>query len=128
MCDRCGRGRYARDRRSTTERGYGADWRRLSTHVRQEQPLCVVCRADGRVTASQHCHHVVKVRDARERRMDESNVMAVCVACHEVLDALYESDRAAYAARITIVRAAMAAIADAAHEPQGRHGPVGGVS
>lgn len=52
-------------------------------------------------------HHIEKVKDAPEKRLDEENVMSVCTPCHAHLDALYERDREQYWIEIRRIREAV---------------------
>lgn len=69
--------------KTTKERGYGSDWQRFSLAYRKEFPLCQVCLMEERIEPSRHTHHIVKIVDAPELRLDRSNVLSVCEACHE---------------------------------------------
>ena len=83
-CDRC----YPpqQHKKSTKERGYGHDWRRLSERYRAQNPLCERCTMEGRTTPAEHVHHKIKIADAPELRLDANNLMALCVQCHENLE------------------------------------------
>lgn len=85
-CDTCGSGKGEHSK-TTTQRGYGADWARVSKMVRTEQPLCVACKAQGRITAATEVHHIIPLQAAPERRLERDNLVSVCRACHEELEA-----------------------------------------
>lgn len=82
VCPRCGAG-AKRERRNTKQYGYDNAWRKLSERVRKEQPLCQTCEKDGIVTPAEDVHHVVPIDEAPWLRLDRSNLMAVCKACHQ---------------------------------------------
>ncbi len=105
ICDRCGTNRTGHAR-TTKERGYGHDWRKLSESIAREQPLCVVCEHDGLVKLSEHRHHIRKIRDAPALRLDRDNVLSVCARHNCELDALYERNQAEYWKRINDARIA----------------------
>lgn len=84
-CDRCGHVRGKRDG-TTTERGYGSDWQRVSRYVRQTNPLCVECQKHGRVRAATEVHHIVPIVRAPHLRLELSNLVSVCRSCHEELE------------------------------------------
>lgn len=69
--------------KTTKQRGYGSDWRRLSERYREEFPLCQVCMMEGKAEPVRHTHHIEKVNDAPELRLQRSNLLSVCEACHE---------------------------------------------
>ncbi|MBM3762429.1 MAG: HNH endonuclease [Acidobacteria bacterium] len=69
-------------RGNSTQRGYDAGWRKLAALVLAESPLCVDCLANGRSVPASEVHHVERLRDAPARRLDPSNLMALCKPCH----------------------------------------------
>ncbi|NOG69793.1 HNH endonuclease [Roseicella sp. DB1501] len=73
---------YDRWRGSARSRGYDARWTRVRNAYLAAQPLCQVCEASGRVTVATEVHHRVEIRDAPERRLDASNLVSTCHACH----------------------------------------------
>ena len=75
-------------KQTTQERGYGNDWRKLSERYRKSHPLCERCTEQGRTRAADHVHHIIPIRVAPELRLERSNLMAVCVECHEELDSV----------------------------------------
>ncbi len=84
-CDTCQAERtkdYDDRRGSSTARGYDKDWRRFRTQMLIEQPLCVDCEANGRITAACEVHHIVKLRTDPSLRLEPSNVMCLCKSCH----------------------------------------------
>ncbi len=70
-------------RGSAASRGYDGNWRRVRLAFLKAHPLCVFCRAAGRVEAATVADHVVAVVDAPERRLDWSNLRALCKPCHD---------------------------------------------
>ncbi len=77
---------------SAAKRGYDRQWRRLRAAILARFPLCQRCEAAGRVTPAEDVHHVIKVKDDRSRRLDPSNLMSVCRACHAALDRRSDRD------------------------------------
>jgi 5-methylcytosine-specific restriction protein A len=69
-------------RGTAAKRGYDAVWRRLRSIVLANNPLCADCKAQGYTTLANEVHHVVKVQDDPSRRLDVSNLMPLCKACH----------------------------------------------
>ena len=70
-------------RGNTTERGYGGDWQQLSKKIRRNNPLCVDCLEAGRTRPSIHVHHIVPIDVNPGLRMEESNLVPLCQACHD---------------------------------------------
>ena len=51
--------------------------------VIRDRPLCEDCLEQGLVRPTEELHHVVKIDDDRTKRLEETNVMALCAACHD---------------------------------------------
>lgn len=71
---------YETQRGGSAARGYDAAWRRLRAWF-LGQPDNVICRDCERLPATD-VHHLKKVRDFPELRLDPSNLRALCHACH----------------------------------------------
>ena len=70
------------DRPTPSQRGYDSEWQRLRREVLLAAPLCNDCLLAGRYEAATEVHHVEKVRNAAERRLDATNLMPLCKRCH----------------------------------------------
>jgi len=70
-------------RGSATSRGYDERWRRARASFLASHPLCVECEAEGRVTAATVVDHVVSIRVAPHRRLDPTNLRAMCKPHHD---------------------------------------------
>jgi 5-methylcytosine-specific restriction protein A len=68
--------------KTTTERGYGWDWQKFQPRFLAENPLCQDCLDKGIVTAASEVHHVVKIKDRPDRKLDPDNCKALCKPCH----------------------------------------------
>lgn len=68
--------------KKTADRGYDNRWRTLSERYRANWPLCQVCEANERIVPASQVHHIVKVTDAPELRLDPDNLLSVCEKCH----------------------------------------------
>jgi 5-methylcytosine-specific restriction protein A len=76
------------DGRSSTARGYGADWRRVRAGVLAGEPLCRICSEAGRVTAATEVDHVERFHGVDDpRRLDRSNLRPLCTPCHAAVTA-----------------------------------------
>ena len=83
-CPEHTREHHAMDRSSrgtAAQRGYDARHRRWREHVLARDPLCVDCKAEGRVTPSVIADHVLAVNDGGEP-YDLDNGQGLCVAHH----------------------------------------------
>jgi len=73
----------AREQRPSAHlRGYDAAWRRLRNRWIAEHPICAICESRGRTSAAVLVDHIVPVVIAPHRRLDETNLRALCSNCH----------------------------------------------
>ncbi len=70
-------------RRSSTERGYGPKWQRARKQYLKAHPLCVRCKADGKMVRATVVDHIVPHRGDEKLFWDESNWQALCKRCHD---------------------------------------------
>ena len=62
-----------------SQRGYDYQWQKLSRHIRQQRPVCEVCRN----AASEDVDHVIPFLTlADPLRLDVRNLRAICRQCH----------------------------------------------
>ena len=67
--------------KTTTQRGYGASWRRIRAAVMaRDNYLCQVCAADGRVTPATEVDHIRPKARGGTDEMD--NLRSICRQCH----------------------------------------------
>jgi len=59
---------------------YGAAWNKIQKAFLAANPLCELCKQDGRLTPSELVHHKRKVRSAGTNDWD--NLQALCSECH----------------------------------------------
>jgi 5-methylcytosine-specific restriction endonuclease McrA len=72
-----------RDGRSSTARGYGADWRRVRAAVLAAEPLCRTCAAQGRVERATQVDHIEGFAGVADpARLSVGNLQPLCAACH----------------------------------------------
>lgn len=69
-----------RQRGSSTEQGYGANWRRVRKMQLAREPYCRDCRERGVVTIATEPHHIIKRADGGKDAFD--NLMSLCKSCH----------------------------------------------
>ena len=68
-------------KKSTTQRGYGHQWRKLRDSVmRRDQGLCQVCLAIGKYTPADEVDHVTPKAAGGSEEPD--NLQAICKPCH----------------------------------------------
>jgi 5-methylcytosine-specific restriction protein A len=60
-----------------------AEWRKLRAKVLQQQPLCVHCKEQKRLTPAQMVDHIKPIR-LGGLPLDESNLMPLCNHCHQI--------------------------------------------
>lgn len=71
-----------RSNKSSTERGYGYRWQKARERFLRLNPLCVYCKAKGRVEVANVVDHIVPHRGNQEIFWDESQWQALCASCH----------------------------------------------
>lgn len=80
------------DRRgSSGSRGYDHRWRALRAAYLRQHPLCEVCERKGKTTPAVQVHHAIKIKDDRSRRLDVSNLVAVCDPCHRIVERMSDN-------------------------------------
>ena len=67
---------------SMTKRITGRRLQRIRKQVLGEQPLCVMCKAKGKVTLAVEVDHIVALVNGGED--EHSNRQALCAPCHQV--------------------------------------------
>lgn len=83
-------------RGSRQSRGYGAAWDKLRKQVlARDNGLCQPCLKQGAVTEAKQVDHIVA--KARGGQDDESNLQAICIACHKEKTAKESAEGRGYA-------------------------------
>lgn len=67
-------------RPSPSARGYDRRWQRIRRRILATSPLCVHCRADGRVTLATEVDHITPLRAGGTHTDD--NLQPLCKSCH----------------------------------------------
>lgn len=75
---------HDRQRPSASKRGYDAAWKKLRRLILAAEPLCRMCKAEGRITLAQVVDHIVPIAQAPELRLDQSNCQPLCHHHHNV--------------------------------------------
>lgn len=71
------------ERGTAEQRGYGAEWRKLSKAIqKRDRYLCQPCLAAGRVTPSAAADH--RIPKAEGGTDDPDNLQAICDDCHKL--------------------------------------------
>ena len=71
------------DKRSSTERGYTWAWTKARNAYLKDNPLCVYCGQDGRITAANVVNHKVPHRGDQELFWNEENWESLCKRHHD---------------------------------------------
>lgn len=67
-------------RLSSHARGYGHRWQRLRKIILTEEPLCRMCKAQGRTREATVVDHITPKRDGGTD--ERENLQALCFTCH----------------------------------------------
>lgn len=57
-------------------------WRKLRAAVLRQQPLCVLCTAEGRTALAQVVDHKVPHKGSMDLFWDRDNLQPLCYTCH----------------------------------------------
>lgn len=77
---------YNRYGRSTeAKKRYGYKWRKIRAAFLAANPLCEMCKRQGKYTAANEVHHVKPLADGGTN--DFENLMALCKSCHSKITA-----------------------------------------
>ncbi|MDW5417733.1 HNH endonuclease [Iodobacter sp. CM08] len=70
-------------RGSASERGYNVRWQKARATYLRSHPLCVMCKAEGRLMAARVVDHITPHRGDQELFWDtKNNWQALCTTCH----------------------------------------------
>lgn len=70
-------------RKKTKDRGYDADWKRFRLWILLRDPVCKI-RLKCLGAASTEVDHIIPIRFAPHRRLDETNAQGACKPCNAV--------------------------------------------
>ena len=70
---------------------YGSAWRRIRGRHLSGNPLCEMCKEQGRYVLATLVHHILPISEGGTH--DESNLMSLCVSCHERIHQRGSGDR-----------------------------------
>ncbi len=74
---------HVRDRKTTTEKGYGHRWQKARTVFLHAHPLCVRCQERGLLVKATVVDHIVPHRGDEKLFWDTANWQALCKRCHD---------------------------------------------
>ena len=70
---------------------YGYQWRKLRAFFLAQNPLCEMCKRQGKFTAATEVHHVKPLADGGSN--DFENLMPLCKSCHSKITAAAENSK-----------------------------------
>ncbi len=73
---------YDRQRGTSAQRGYNAQWQKVRRLKLQQDPLCERCLKAGRLVAATVVHHIKPVDKYPELRLAMDNLQSLCQGCH----------------------------------------------
>lgn len=77
---------YARQpdcRPPSSQRGYDGAWRKVRDLKLAQDPLCQDCEEQGITEPANEVHHLLKVTDRPDLRLDMTNLRSLCGRCHK---------------------------------------------
>ena len=77
-CPKCGKlSCYCKLVGTRKQRGYDEPWYKLRNQFIKDNPLCADCLANNITTPAQHVHHLIKIKDAPQLRLDYDNLLSL---------------------------------------------------
>lgn len=73
-------------RGSASDRGYDKQWSKVRAVKISIDPLCEVCKTEGKVTAAEEVHHDKPVATHPELRLVVSNLWSLCRVHHRLVE------------------------------------------
>ncbi len=70
--------------RNASKRGYDRRWRKAREVFLNTYPLCVKCKAEGRLVKATVVDHIKPHKGNQELFWDKSNWQPLCKHCHDV--------------------------------------------
>lgn len=75
---------YDRARGSAAARGYDSRWRKARLGFLRQNPLCVHCQAEGRITPATVVDHIIPHKGDQDLFWDRDNWQALCKQHHDI--------------------------------------------
>lgn len=75
-------GSWRTGKTTSSQRGYNYEWQKARLVHLNDNPLCVYCDREGRVTAANTVDHVIPHRGEMTLFWDRTNWMSLCGTCH----------------------------------------------
>ena len=73
------------DRDPDSNKRYGRAWKKIRASFLSANPLCELCRRDGKLTPATMVHHQRRLKDGGTN--DKDNLVSLCHICHSKLHA-----------------------------------------
>lgn len=70
------------NRLTAARRGYNRQWQQLRDFYIRLHPVCEVCK----IAPAVEVHHKESIKRNPARRLDQSNLLAVCRPCHDHIE------------------------------------------
>lgn len=73
-------------RGSASSRGYDGAWHKVRNVKVSMDPLCELCKREGKVTPVDEVHHIRPVADYPELRLVLENLVSLCKSHHRLVE------------------------------------------
>ena len=73
---------YDKERGNANQRGYNSQWRKEREYYLRDNPLCVACQRDNRLTPATVVDHIQPHKGNQDLFWDTDNWQALCQSCH----------------------------------------------
>jgi 5-methylcytosine-specific restriction protein A len=62
---------------------YGTQrWKKLRRMKLHQDPLCEICKKEGKIVAAELVHHIAEAKDNPEMFFNMNNLQCLCESCH----------------------------------------------
>ena len=72
-------------RGTSRQRGYSTQWDKVRAVKVMSDPICEMCREQGRTTATALVHHIIPVSARPDLLLVMDNLQSLCVRCHALI-------------------------------------------
>ena len=84
---------WRNERKSAAERGYDYRWHKARNAFLVDNPICVMCNTEGRVTAAKVVDHITPHRGDELLFWDRANWQALCKVHHDSDKQMWEKSK-----------------------------------
>lgn len=70
------------------------EWKQVNKHISvRDKGLCRVCLNDNRTNSRDAVHHIVELKEDRNKALEHSNLICLCDKCHKKVHNAYKTNK-----------------------------------